>query len=64
VLGAHTRLNLATNSKSVTTASIHRYYKRCERTIEAYSDGMAYGTEEFTERVYKGHRQVADKSKW
>jgi hypothetical protein len=48
---------------SVTTASIHRYYKRCERRIEAYSDGMAYGTEEFTERVYKGHRQVVDKSK-
>jgi hypothetical protein len=49
---------------SVTTASIHRHYKHCERIIEAYSDGMTYGTEEFTKRVYKGHRQVADKSKW
>jgi hypothetical protein len=48
----------------VSTSSIHRYYKRCERTIEAYSDGTTYGTEEFTERVYKGHRQVVDKSKW
>jgi hypothetical protein len=48
----------------VSTASIHRYYKRCERTIEAYSDEMTYGTEEFTERVYKGHRQVMDESKW
>jgi hypothetical protein len=49
---------------SVSTASIHRYYKLCERTIEAYAAGMSYGTEEFAERVYKGHRQVVDKSKW
>jgi hypothetical protein len=48
---------------SVSTASIHSHYKRCERTIEAYSDGMTYGTGEFTERVYKGYRQLVDNSK-
>jgi hypothetical protein len=46
------------------TASIYLYYKRCKRTTEACSDGMTYGMEEFTERVYKGHSQVVDKSKW
>jgi hypothetical protein len=39
---------------SVSTACIHRYYKHCERKIEAYSDGVTYDTEEVAERVYKG----------
>ena len=33
------------------------------RTIGAYAAGVAYGTEELKERIYQGHRQVADKSK-
>jgi hypothetical protein len=49
---------------SVTTAAINRYYNRCARVIEAYTEGFNYGTKEFTERVYKGHRQVVDKTKW
>jgi hypothetical protein len=49
---------------SVSSASINRYFHHCKRVIEAYGAGEAYGTKEFTERVYKGHRQVVDKSKW
>ena len=44
---------------SVSTATINRYYNH----IEAYAEGEKYGTQEFTEHVYKGHRQVVDKSK-
>lgn len=49
---------------SVSSTSINRYYRHCQRVIEAYADGLGYGTKGFTERVYKGHRQVVDKSKW
>jgi hypothetical protein len=49
---------------SVSTVAINRYYNHCKRVIEAYAEGEKYGTQEFTERVYKGHRQVVDKSKW
>ena len=49
---------------SVSPATIHRYYLHCMRIIDAYAAGVAYGTGEFKERVYKGHRQVVDKSKW
>lgn len=34
------------------------------RILDAYKNGLAYGTIAFGERVYSGHRQVADKSKW
>ena len=34
------------------------------RTIDAYAAGVKDQTEEFKERVYKGHRQIVDKSKW
>jgi hypothetical protein len=60
--GLRTVLPLALDS--VTTAAINRYYNRCARVIEAYTEGFNYGTKEFTERVYKGHRQVVDKTKW
>ena len=50
--------------KSVSRAAIHRHYQHCMRTIDAYAAGAKYGTEEFKERVYKGHRQIVDKSKW
>ena len=49
---------------SVTPATINRYYRRCMRTLGAYMDGHTYGTKEFKEKVYRGHRQVADKTKW
>ena len=34
------------------------------RTIDAYSAGLCYGTEEFKHNVNRSHRQVEDKSKW
>lgn len=51
---------------SVTIKSINRYYKHCERLIDAYSDPQRfkYGTKGFSDRVYSGHRQVIDKTKW
>jgi len=39
---------------SVTPATINCYYRRCMRTLGAYMDGHK-------EKVYTGHRQVADK---
>jgi hypothetical protein len=49
---------------SFTSASVNRYFKRCMRVLDAYTDGLSYGTEAFKNRVYKSHRQVVDKSKW
>ena len=49
---------------SVLATSINRYYNHCAWVIDAYADGFKYGTEDFTARVYKGHRQVVDKTKW
>jgi len=40
----------------VSSASINRYYYHCLRIMSAYRDGNGYGTREFTETVYKGHR--------
>jgi hypothetical protein len=47
--GLRTVLPLALDS--VTTAANNRYYNRCARVIEAYTEGFNYGTKEFTERV-------------
>jgi hypothetical protein len=58
------RKTLPAACKSVSTASIYRYYQHCCRIIEAYIEGHKYGTEAFVERAYKSHRRVADKSKW
>jgi hypothetical protein len=49
---------------SVTNASIRGFYRLAVRTIDAYSAGLRYGTEEFKHTVYKSHRQVEDKTKW
>ena len=49
---------------SVSATSINRYYNHCAWAIDAYADEFKYGTEDFTARVYKGHRQVVDKTKW
>jgi hypothetical protein len=50
--------------KSISSATINRYYKHCCKIINAYNSGLKYGTEEFTQQVYTSHRQVTDKSKW
>ena len=60
--GLREKVPEALNSVSPTT--IHHHYLHCMRTIDAYAAGVKYGTEEFKKRVYKGHRQVVDKSKW
>jgi hypothetical protein len=49
---------------SVSTATINHYYKYCVRKMEAYANGFVYGTKEFTDKIYSGHRQVSDSSKW
>ena len=49
---------------SVLAVPINRYYNHCARVIDAYVDGLKHGTRDFTARVYKGHRQVVDKTKW
>ena len=49
---------------SVSAVSINRYYNHCARVIDAYADGFKYGTKDFTAHVYKGHRQVVDRTKW
>lgn len=55
---------LPTALQSVGTAAINRYFNHCMRIIDAYETGHGYGTKGFSETVYKGHRQVVDKSKW
>ena len=40
------------------------FYRLAVRTIDAYSAGLCYGTEEFKRNVYRSHRQVEEKSKW
>jgi hypothetical protein len=47
---------------SIMSASVNRYFKRCMRVLDAYADGLSYGTEAFKNRVYKSHRKVVDKS--
>ena len=34
------------------------------RIMDAYRSELEYGTKQFTEAIYRGHRQVIDKSKW
>jgi hypothetical protein len=58
------RMAVPAACKSVSTATINRYYQLCCRIIEAYIDGHQYGTKAFVERAYKSHRRIADKSKW
>jgi hypothetical protein len=41
-----------------------KYYLHCVRTIEAYKEGLSYGTAAFAQRMQKNHRQVSDSSKW
>jgi len=51
--GLRLRKTLPAAFKSVSTASINRYYQHCCRIIEAYIDGHKYGTEAFVERPTK-----------
>ena len=46
--------------ESIPTATINRFYQHCTRIIDAYDDGLQYGTKEFASYVYKNHRQVVD----
>ena len=50
--------------RSISSATINKYYHHCVRTIEAYASGFTYGTKSFQEQVHKNHRQVPDASKW
>jgi hypothetical protein len=50
--------------KSVASEAINQYSHRCIRVLDAYATGYKYGSTAFKEHVYKGHRQVVDKSKW
>ena len=43
---------------------IFRFYDHCMRILDAYENGETYGTKEFCDHIYKGHRQIVDKSKW
>ena len=49
---------------SVHSSSINGFFQRSLRTIDAYKDGVRYGTEDFKSRVYKSHRRFEDRSKW
>lgn len=48
---------------SVSQSTIRGFYRKALRTIDAYRNGISYGTEEF-KNVHKQHRQVVDKTKW
>ena len=50
--------------RSITSASINKFYHHCVRAIEAYAGGFTYGTKSFQDQVHKNHRQVPDPSKW
>ena len=58
------RQTIPASFKSISTASINRFYRMCSRVIDAYTHGYRYGTKEFVDHAYKSHRQVVDKSKW
>jgi hypothetical protein len=47
--------------KSVSSATINRYYYRCMEILNAFDSGFRYGTKIFKDHVYKGHQQVVDK---
>jgi hypothetical protein len=49
---------------SISTATINRHYHHCMHILDSYRNGFTYGTKDFEETVYKGHRQVVDKRKW
>ena len=49
---------------SVTVPAIFHYYQHCMRIMEAYRSELEYGTKQFADAIYSGHRQVVDKSKW
>ncbi len=49
---------------SVTVSAIFHYYQHSMRIMDAYRSKLEYGTKQFTEAVYRGHREVVDKSKW
>jgi hypothetical protein len=44
---------------AVTERIILQYFGKTQRIMKAYHDGVKYGTEQFTETVYKSHRRVS-----
>ena len=49
---------------SVNTSTIRGHFQASLRSIEAYSQGLEYGTAAFGNTIYKSHRQVQDKTMW
>ena len=43
---------------SVSDSTIRRFYEKCRRVMLAYRDGLAFGSLEYQERVYKSHRRL------
>ena len=46
--------------RSISSATINKFYHHCVRTIDAYAGGFIYSTKSFQEQVHKNHRQVPD----
>jgi hypothetical protein len=40
---------------------IWKYYMKTRRIMQAYRDGLKFGTKEFTDRAYKQHRGVSSR---
>lgn len=51
--------NVPKSLDSVTERIILRHYCKTQRIMRAYRDGIKYGTEQFTNTVYKSHRRVS-----
>lgn len=45
---------------SVNSTLIGKYFRKSMRILQAYKDGITYGTQEFVKTVYKSHRRVRD----
>ncbi len=48
---------------SMTVSVIFHYYQQCMRIMDVYRSKQEYRTKQFTEPIYRGHRQVVDKAK-
>ena len=52
------RKNVPLALSSVSESTIRRFYQRCRRVMLAYRDGIAFGSREYQQRVYKSHRRL------
>lgn len=46
--------------ESATKELIGRYFRKSLRILNAYKDGLQYGTPDFNQTVYKSHRRVRE----